>query len=38
MVYMEPNALGLEPLLTSWLEALPPSISAHASLLGELFR
>jgi hypothetical protein len=38
MVYMEPTALGLEPLLASWLGALPPTVSAHAALLGELFR
>jgi hypothetical protein len=38
MVYMEPTALGLEPLLTSWLATLPPGVSAHAALLGDLFR
>ena len=27
MVYMEPNELGWQPLLSSWLEALPESVS-----------
>ena len=38
MVYMEPSALGLEPLLASWLAALPPAVAPHAQLLGGLFR
>jgi dynein heavy chain len=38
MVYMEPTALGLEPLLASWLQALPPGVAAHSTLLGDLFR
>ena len=39
MVYLEPTALGLEPLLTSWLGTLPKGLGANdAALLGDLFR
>lgn len=38
MVYMEPAALGWEPLLASWLGALPAGLAAHADLLGDLAR
>ncbi|GBF98747.1 dynein heavy chain axonemal [Raphidocelis subcapitata] len=38
MVYMEPTALGIEPLLASWLATLPPPVAAHAGLLKDLFR
>ena len=38
MVYMEPTALGLEPLLVSWLESLPATISGQQGLLSALFR
>ena len=29
MVYMEPTALGIEPLLTSWLAKLPDAVKQH---------
>jgi hypothetical protein len=38
MVYMEPTALGIEPLLTSWLQSLPPGIAQQSPLLSGLFR
>jgi hypothetical protein len=38
MVYMEPTALGSEPMLASWLATLPPPVAAHSRLLTELFR
>ncbi|EFJ44217.1 dynein heavy chain 2, partial [Volvox carteri f. nagariensis] len=37
MVYMEPTALGLEPLLRSWLGRLPPGVSEHGALLANIF-
>lgn len=37
MVYMEPKALGVEPLLTSWLARLGPVVKQHAATLGEIF-
>ncbi|KXZ54227.1 hypothetical protein GPECTOR_5g319 [Gonium pectorale] len=37
MVYMEPTALGLEPLLTSWLGRLPAIVAEHKQLLGDIF-
>ncbi|GIY34523.1 dynein heavy chain 7, axonemal [Caerostris extrusa] len=38
MIYMEPGALGWEPLFTSWLNELPESITEeHKVLLTELF-
>lgn len=37
MVYMEPTALGIEPLLTSWLADLPPGVVEHADLLRDIF-
>ncbi|GIY04303.1 hypothetical protein CDAR_431711, partial [Caerostris darwini] len=38
MIYMEPGALGWEPLFTSWLNELPESITEeHKELLTELF-
>ena len=40
MVYMEPSQLGWQPLMTSWLARLPPSLLAHDSqrkLLEDLF-
>lgn len=33
MVYLEPSALGLGPLLSSWLNTLPPGVSEHADIL-----
>ncbi len=38
MVYMEPTALGLEPLLTSWLGRLHPSVKQHQDVLAAVFR
>lgn len=29
MVYMEPTALGVDPLLTSWLARLPEAVKPH---------
>lgn len=39
MIYMEPVSLGWEPLLTSWLNTLPPAINDefHKSMLYGLF-
>lgn len=39
MIYMEPVSLGWEPILTSWLNTLPPSINDefHKSMLFGLF-
>jgi len=36
MVYMEPISLGLGPLVTSWLESLPPKIAAHEGICAKL--
>lgn len=36
MVYMEPEALTLKPLVTSWLKSLPPKIEAKESLVATL--
>ena len=36
MVYMEPVSLGLGPLVTSWLESLPPKIAAHEGICTKL--
>jgi dynein heavy chain len=38
MVYMEPTALGVEPLLESWLQTLTPGVAPHAPLLSGLFK
>ncbi|XP_071441952.1 dynein axonemal heavy chain 7 [Hetaerina americana] len=38
MIYMEPSALGWEPLLTSWLNTLPSSLhDLHKSVINNLF-
>ena len=37
MVYTEPSQIGWEPLLTSWLETLPPPLAPHADKLNNLF-
>jgi dynein heavy chain, axonemal len=37
MVYMEPTALGMEPLLASWLQRLPALVQPHASKLRAIF-
>jgi hypothetical protein len=34
---MEPTALGVDPLLTSWLGRLPVGVREHKALLGDLF-
>ncbi|GMH32802.1 hypothetical protein BSKO_00636 [Bryopsis sp. KO-2023] len=38
MVYLEPTALGMDPLITSWLERLPPGLLDHAEILGRICR
>jgi dynein heavy chain, axonemal len=30
MIYMEPRALGLDPLVQSWLAQLPPAVTVSA--------
>ncbi len=37
MVYMEPTALGIDPLLKSWLGRLPAGVREHKQLLSDLF-
>jgi dynein heavy chain len=34
---MEPTALGVDPLLTSWLGRLPVGVREHKALLADLF-
>jgi hypothetical protein len=36
-VYLEPSALGLQPLLDSWLQRLPAEVAPYAGQLGALF-
>jgi dynein heavy chain len=36
MVYMEPEALTLKPLVKSWLQSLPPNILARKSIVDKL--
>jgi hypothetical protein len=38
MVYLEPGALGLEPLFASWLGRLPPAAAPHRELMGAMLR
>ena len=33
MVYLEPSAFGWRPLLTSWLNSLPPGLGDHRDLV-----
>lgn len=37
MIYMEPADLGVEPLVFSWLEIMPPVMTPYKSLLQDLF-
>ena len=37
MVYIEPTAMGLDPLLESWIESLPSAFHKHRDRLRELF-
>ncbi|WIA11828.1 hypothetical protein OEZ85_011917 [Tetradesmus obliquus] len=37
MVYMEPDALGVEPLLASWLARLPAALKPHQQVLSSVF-
>lgn len=37
MVYMEPSALGIDPLVRSWLEALPEAFQPQVGLFQKLF-
>lgn len=34
MVYMEPTALGIQPLLASWLARLPDAVKQHSEVCG----
>ena len=36
MVYMEPGALGLEPLIKSWLNTVPPGFKSKKSFIPNL--
>ena len=36
MVYMEPGILGLEPLIKSWLNTVPPTLKAKKSFIPNL--
>ena len=36
MVYMEPASLTLEPLVTSWLNSLPPKIKENKNIVNRL--
>jgi dynein heavy chain len=36
MVYMEPGALGLEPLIKSWLNTTPPAFKSKKTFLPNL--
>lgn len=38
MVYMEPTALGMEPLLASWLSRLPEPVKQHQEVSRFLIR
>ncbi|CAG9466771.1 unnamed protein product [Pedinophyceae sp. YPF-701] len=38
MVYMEPSALGMTPLLESWLGKMPAVIASQSKLLERMFR
>ena len=38
MIYMEPTAMGMEPLLESWLQSLTPDFQTHVELMGTMFR
>ena len=38
MVYMEPSMLGWQPLVQSWLNTLPPTITEeHKKLIADLY-
>lgn len=37
MVYMEPSALGPDPLLKSWTQTLPPGVREHSEMLCTIF-
>lgn len=36
MVYMEPSALGIHPLVTSWLDRLPPGAREQRTVLQDM--
>ena len=38
MIYMEPGALGLEPLLSSWTQRLHDGVKQHSEMLTRMFR
>lgn len=36
MVYMEPNSIGIKPLIDSWLKVLPDQMKKRNKLIGKL--
>jgi dynein heavy chain, axonemal len=36
MVYMEPNSIGIQPLIDSWLKVLPEQLRARPKLMTTL--
>ncbi|XP_076380684.1 dynein axonemal heavy chain 1 [Megalopta genalis] len=36
MVYLEPEGLGLQPIINCWLKSLPQNMSSHVETIGQL--